>query len=282
MSSSIQPTNSAVETESFEAFDRVTEALEYIDSYNPQLNNKSVFEEAEKSLKAALDEKAADPNYHKAKYFQAMVSYLKGSESDEAVRNFQRLSDSSPNAIEDELAYNLGAAYTHAGRWDDAIQKFNEVTGTANGNSKKSGSNDPELRLFARAGLAHSYAGLIKQVRKEAVSSEIKNENLIKEYSAQIRKQYEFGRLDAGAVFDTKLVKEAEQVIREAYKTVDESGAEFIELLPAQPSEKKQRRLPRRAIIGLTIVFLLLVMGIAVYIELYVGWDYFGRWLTGG
>jgi tetratricopeptide (TPR) repeat protein len=278
MSSDFQQRRSGEKLESFEAFDSVTEALEHIDSYNPAQNNTDVLWEAEKSLEVALMDQG-DPSYRKAQYFQAMVSYLKG-ESAKAIERFELMSESGAKSIlKEELAYNLAAAYAEAGRWDDAIKKFQDViTNTA----EKSGQDNYELRLFARAGLAHCYAKQIddfqeklKSVREvgESTVAAALYEQQINRNSAQIQTQYASAKHDARKVLDPEVVKEAEQVIREAYKSAPWAGFETVELLPADPP-KKRWKISRRSLIIIAAAVLLFI----AYIEFRVGWDYVIRW----
>jgi tetratricopeptide (TPR) repeat protein len=231
MSSSFQQTNFGDEAESFEVFDSLTEALAHIDSYDPAQNNTHVLLEAERRLQVALANDG-DAQYHKAQYFQGIVSYLKGN-SDEAIRRFESMSESvSSSILKDEIAYNLAAAYTDARKWQDAIKKFREVIQNTAGVEKPS-QDRCELRLIAQAALAHSYAKQIVELRSQG-----ENQKLIDEYSAQIEKQYESAQHAARQVLDRDVVKEAEQLIREAYQIVGRATA-TIELLPAESRRKR-------------------------------------------
>jgi tetratricopeptide (TPR) repeat protein len=279
-----QQTDFVEETESFEAFDLVTEALEHIDSYNPSEKNVGVLREAEKRLTEALaDDK--DPHYLKARYFRAMVSYLE-NEPGKAIEQFEQMGEvPSDSAFGKELGYNIAAAYSAARKWEAAIKKFDEVIKKTEGDFEKNRKDDPELRLLARAGMALSYAGRIGEVKsrlkdlkgekgEEAAASRTRNEERVKEYSVKIEEHYRLGRLDAGKGVDREIVKEAEQIIREAYTKVEgRTSDEIIELLPAE-APKKRREISARRVIIVVGIGILLILVFIVLVELFVGWDH--------
>ena len=284
MSSSFQQTNFE-ETESFEAFHSVTEALEHIDSYNPAQNNTAVLAEAEKRLKDALADNA-DPRYRKAQYFQAIVSYLKGN-SEEAIKRFESMSESAPKSIlKDEVAYNLAAAYTEVGKWDEAIKKFNEVI-TSTASIEESSQDNHELGLMAHVGLAHSYAKQIEELQaqsKKLQEQEDKTaapniEKQIHENAHRIIKEYESARAEAKKVVDADVVKEAERVIREIYANPGFwIRPETIELLPAKPAKKRWKFSGRTR--EILLVAIILVLTLIAYIQFFVGWDSFRSWFA--
>jgi tetratricopeptide (TPR) repeat protein len=140
MSSDILQTDFTDETRSDRAFELVTDALLNIDCYQESEDPKFLAR-AEKRLQAALEK---DPKYFKARYFQAMVSYLSGKAGD-AIEQFNGLLSAPDPALSEEIKYNLAAAYSQVGRSTQAIPLFKQVI--------KATRDDPELNLLARAGL---------------------------------------------------------------------------------------------------------------------------------
>lgn len=265
-----QRTDFIQETESFEAFDLVTNALEKIDSYAVSKNVK-VLQEADDSLTEALAD-GVDPNYLKARYFRAMVRYLQGKPRD-ALSQFEQMGRVNPeSALGKEVSYNIAAAYSALRDWNNAISGFREVI--------KITQSDSEVRLLARAGLAMSYAGHIGEIRRRlteleeqesgaAIASRKRNEQRVKRYFVLIERQYRRAQSDAQKVSDQRVVEESEQIFRESYAEVEGQRADrLIELVPAAP--KKRRRIFNRRLIIVLIV--LLIVGL-VLVELWVGWD---------
>lgn len=274
------------ETDNFEAFDYITEALEKIDSYHRSEKNEAVLDEADKLLSQAqeLDGKR---RYVKAEYLRAMVSYLKG-DSEYAIGRFQELRGASRDAsFNDELAYNLAAAYSHGRRWRDAVREFNGVL------NREEAS--PDLRLIARAGKALVYAERVAEIeqrqrrltREEGIEAaretEKETRRRVKRDSRRIDRQHdsikkELGAREGGEGFDRDMVKEAEKILRNAYRrTKGRAANKAVRLLPPEPP-KKRRELSakaRRIILAVAALILLLVIMGAVLVVLFVGWDYF-------
>jgi len=273
----------AEETDSFEAFDLVTEALESIDSYDPSRKNVEVLKKAQSLLTEALSD-GKDPEYLKARYFQAIASYMEGK-PEEAIGLFGELLEkvNPGSAFGQELGYNTAAAYSAAGNWEVAIARFDEVIRRTQGDPKMNRRDNPELRLLARAGRALSYAGRIgaveirlERLRDEegegVADSKRRNEERIKKYSDEIKEQYKLARADAKKVLDREVVKEAEQVIHEAYeKLKGGAGYEVVELLPAEAPKKRRSIFAgvRRVIVRAVVVVVIL----AIFVQIVVGWD---------
>jgi tetratricopeptide (TPR) repeat protein len=264
------------ETESFEAFDLVTEALEYIDSYDAEKKNTEVLREAEASLIKAFEQDKDRP-YLKAQYFRAMVCYLKGEPVD-ALKEFAQIDQvNRESPFGKELSYNIAASHTAAGQWKAAIKKFDEVIKTTQANPKKDMNDDSRLRLLARAGLALSYAGQFERPEdeKQLSPSGKRDEERIKEYSRMIEDQYQLAKDDARKVVDRDTVKESEQILREAYTIVEGRNAErVVELLPVEAPKTKRRTSKRKVIIIVAGIVIFLVLVFIVYVELIVGWDH--------
>lgn len=129
------------ETRSDRAFELVTDALLNIDRYQ-ESGDPKFLARAERRLQAALEK---DPKYFKARYFQAMVSYLGGKAGD-AIEQFSGLLSAPAPALSKEVKYNLAAAYTQVGRPTQAVSLFKQVI-------KATGRDDSELNLLACAGL---------------------------------------------------------------------------------------------------------------------------------
>lgn len=273
-----QRTDFLKETESFEAFDLVTQALEQIDSYDASTKNVEVLHEAEARLKDAL-EKDKDPNYFKAQYFQAMIRYLEGDPR-KASSQFRELGDISLNsAFGRELSYNIAAAHNASGNWNAAIDRFKDII---NNTEEKTSEADVEVRLLTRAGLVSSCAGRIGyaqseleklkgQRSEEATASRTENEELIEKDSKEIEEQYQEAKRDARKIVDASLVKEAERIFRDAYTRVERQESD-IELVPAKVPKKKRRVYKPIIIIVGFVLFIILVW--AIYVELFVGWDH--------
>lgn len=136
-----------VETDDWKAFELVTEALTYIDTYKWSKENERL-ELAQSCLSKAIDR---DPDYLRAVYLSAMVDDLRGKAND-AIPQFEKVLQANPPFIE-EVRYNLAVAKYHRYSWkylDEAIELFKQVL--------KNTKNDPALNLLAGAGLAQTYA----------------------------------------------------------------------------------------------------------------------------
>lgn len=154
------------ETEKYEAFERVTEALQYLGEYNSrESKDDRLLEKADDHLNYAL---AVDPAYFKARYLQAMVRYLKGEREDRGERRGAisifsgLLKEACGEPLATEIRYNLAAAYSERSdpeSWQTAIGYFNEAIRL---NERADASYDPEMELLARAGLLKTYAARIK------------------------------------------------------------------------------------------------------------------------
>jgi len=275
-----QPTNLIRETENFEAFDLVTEALEKIDSYDPKKKNLEVLHEAEGHLAKALADDL-DPHYLKAQYFRGIVRFLENRPS-EALSEFERMGTITPgSAFGKEVRYNIAASYSALGNWETAIAMFNEVLEITEPYSGRKINNDSEVRLLTHTGLAFSYAGRIGEVRKrifdlekqdskEAIASREREEQRVEEYLKALQAQYHLARDEAQGVSDQAIVQESEQIFRDAYNDVEGPETDrVIELVSVRP---KKRRLFK----WLTIVLLVLLIIFLTYefVQIYLGWDH--------
>ena len=268
-----QRTDFIEETESFEAFELVTEALEDIDSYDAAKKNVEVLKQAKERLNEALKDDN-DPRYLKARYFRAMVRYLEGEPRD-AITQFEQMGRVTlDSAFGKELSYNIAAAHHAAGQWKAAIQKFDEVIKNTQDSPEKNTNDNSELRLLARAGLASSYGGQFErpegEKEQELIASRKRDEERVKEYSRMIEEQYQLAKDEAVKGVDREVVKESEQIFREAYTKVEGETDRIVELLPAE-APKRRRRISARKIIIVVGIFILLVF---VIMQLFVGWDY--------
>lgn len=169
-----------------EAFDLVTEALEKIDAHQQSVAaygrsaGKDRLVSAEGLLsEAKLKAKEADPEYFKAEYFQAMVTYLRdipkrnGEKESPAVAQFKKLVDpktlielgypeefartdkaerpsATQKSIASELNYNLAAALFEDKEYGKAIKLFDMAV--------KDSKADLEVQFLARAGAALVHA----------------------------------------------------------------------------------------------------------------------------
>jgi tetratricopeptide (TPR) repeat protein len=273
-----QGTDVIQETESFEAFECVAEALEYLDSYDAAKKNVEVLQQAKERLHEALAD-GNDPGYMKARYFRAMVHYLEGNPR-AAITQFEQMGRMTlDSAFGKELSYNIAAAYNAAGEWEAAIPKFGDVIKNTHYSPEESTNYNSELRLLARAGLAFSYAGQFERLEgarpQELRSSGKRDEERIKEYSRMIEEQYQFAKDDARKVVDRDTVKESEQIFREAYTIVEGQNADrIVELLPAEAPTTKRRSSTRKIIIIVAGIVIFLVLIFFMYVELFVGWDH--------
>jgi len=135
-----------LETRSREAFELVTEALEYIDQYRTS-RNVARLQDATARLTQATEK---DPNYFRARYYDAIVDDLSGRFKPAAVK-FRGLLEQSP-PLADEVRYNLGLAeyhgYNHSAL-ERAIEQFELVLKSV---------RDTSLRVRAQAGIAQACA----------------------------------------------------------------------------------------------------------------------------
>jgi tetratricopeptide (TPR) repeat protein len=274
-----QRTDFLKETENFEAFDLVTEALEQIDSYDGSKKNVEVLREAYDRLRKARDDNN-DPKYFKARYFQAMILYLENNPS-EAISQFRELGDITSNsALGRELRYNIAAAYNASGNWEEAIKRFdNVIINTLEKNSEA----DAEVLLLSRAGFALSCADGITEIkarlkemepqrREEAPDSSPSSEERIADYSWKIEQQYKLAKEAARNVVDMRVLKKSEQIFKIAYTQIEGQASDtIIELRPAEVQKKKRRVTKRIIIIVGILIFIFLAW--AVYVELFKGWD---------
>lgn len=136
-----------VDTNDWKAFELVTQALTYIDTYKWSKENERL-ELAQSCLSKAMKR---DPDYLRALYLSAMVDDLRGKAND-AIPQFEKVLQANPPFIE-EVRYNLAVAKYHRYSWnylDEAVELFKQVL--------KNTKNDPALNLLAGAGLAQTYA----------------------------------------------------------------------------------------------------------------------------
>jgi tetratricopeptide (TPR) repeat protein len=135
-----------LETRNREAFELVTEALEFIDRYR-ESRDVATLKDATVRLTQAREK---DPNYFRARYYDAIVDDLSGRFRVAAEKLTGLLRESPPLA--DEVRYNLGLAeyhgYSHSAL-ERAIEQFKQVQKSV---------KDQSLRLRAQAGLAQAYA----------------------------------------------------------------------------------------------------------------------------
>jgi tetratricopeptide (TPR) repeat protein len=162
------------ETENYEAFELMTEALELLDRYvaltEPQKedarhkrsDNESLLLQAEDALLKALE---IDSTYSKAKYFLAITYYL-SKNFDSAIRAFNIMLETTRAAgsFAEEIWYNRAAAYSEAGNFDEAITGFTRVI-----NSRKA---DTEIKLLARAARTLTRAEYISKGEADDVKVE--------------------------------------------------------------------------------------------------------------
>jgi tetratricopeptide (TPR) repeat protein len=135
-----------LDTRSRQAFELVTDALRQVDSYRRSREYRSL-EVAKVALNHA---KRLDPAYLRAVYYNAIVSDLLGRPH-EAIEDFQRVLAEKPPFAE-EVRYNLAVAHYHgydSASLEQAAEYFRRVIRD---------SNQPELRLLARAVLEQTYA----------------------------------------------------------------------------------------------------------------------------
>ena len=135
-----------LETRNREAFELVTEALEYIDQYRVSRDIARLQDATARLIQAT----EKDPNYFRARYYDAIVDDLSGRFKPAAAK-FRGLLEQSP-PLADEVRYNLGLAeyhgYSHPAL-ERAIEQFELVLKSV---------KDIALRLRARAGLAQACA----------------------------------------------------------------------------------------------------------------------------
>lgn len=190
MNSSSQQKPAPRETEKYEAFDRVTEALKYLAEYNShEEKDEQWLEKADGNLTLALE---IDGDYFKAKYLQAMVKYLRGQWEDEgkqkgAISLFEGLlNEATAEPLAKEIRYNLAAAYSErhgSESWQTAINYFHDAIRL---NKKTSTSYDPELDLLAHAGLFKTYTSR----KKASERSDKKDARQVREDSGAVQSEY--------------------------------------------------------------------------------------------
>lgn len=135
-----------LETRNRQAFELVTEALECIDQYRASRDVARLQDATTRLTQAS----AKDPNYFRARYYDAIVDDLSGRFKP-AAEKLRCLLDQSP-PLADEVRYNLGLAeyhgYSHSAL-ERAIEQFERVLTSV---------KDASLRLRAQAGLAQACA----------------------------------------------------------------------------------------------------------------------------
>lgn len=135
-----------LDTRNREAFELVSEALGFIDQYR-ESRDVGRLKDATLRLTTARER---DPNYFRARYYDAIVDDLSG-QFRSAVQKLTSLLGESP-LLANEVRYNLGLAeyhnYNHSAL-ERAIEQFKLVLISA---------KDQSLRLRAQAGLAQAYA----------------------------------------------------------------------------------------------------------------------------
>ena len=243
-----QQTDLAKETESFKAFDLLTTALTHIDNYQSS-KDKDLLDQAATSLAEALE---TDKYYFKARYFQAVVKYLK-ADYDGAITGFDNLLKLKPEPyVAEEIHYNIAVAKSEKHDFDNAITEFDKLLKSSN----------VETRLLARAGLALSYANLIKDPKQLSELKETEETASIKAETYYKEIQHILAHTNRRVVSD-EVVKEVKRIMDRAFnKAVS---------LPKRRNRKRAlaiRRLKRIfAITGGLILLWLLIL----YFYLYVG-----------
>ena len=235
------------ETENFEAFDQLTTALTLIDSFqSAEYKDKELLNRATTSINEALK---ADENYFKAKYFQAVVKYLRG---ENAVEEFSSLlKRTSSDDVRNEIEYNRAVVNSHLGNFEKAIAGFQTVA---------DGSADPETKLLARAGQALTYANRIKDSKhKNDKETQDKVRNEIK------RRQREIERTLTST--QGKLI--SADVKKEIYGILEEALTENVKL----PRRRRRKRAQdfRRVKLILFIALILILLLLIPYFYLYRG-----------
>lgn len=257
MSRPYRQTDFEKETENFEAFDQLTTALTLIDKYQSSDDkNTKLLDQAAESIKEALK---ADENYFKARYFQAVVNYLRGTLSDEnAVDQFSRLLNSEPAGyVITEIKYNLAVAKSDRGYLYDAIKEFQAVIDSP---------ADPETKLLARAGLALTHAKRIEDPEYKNAGTQDIDRKGIDTQSAEIKKTL---ASPEGRLINEGVVKEVNRIMNQALK-------EKVKL--PRWRRKLARVLRRHRLILLLVGVLIILLVVIPYLYLYYGLnDVIGR-----
>jgi tetratricopeptide (TPR) repeat protein len=138
------------QTANREAFELVTQAMERLDDYRRD-RRPSLLEQADTALAQALQR---DPQYVGASFYAGVVKDLIGKAAD-AIQFFDRILNYLPPDSErrrDEVQYSRGVAWYHQyshSKLERAEHDFLAVVQR---------TEDPLLKLLARAGLAQTYA----------------------------------------------------------------------------------------------------------------------------
>ncbi len=135
-----------LETKDRQAFERLREAQLSLNLFQ-RSKERIQLEKASDKLSEAL---RRDPQYLRAVYYQGLVRDLLGQPR-QAVSDFKLVLDQRPPFLT-EVKYNLGVATFHQyghKNLKNAIEQFEDVIGS---------TDDPALRLRARAGITHAYA----------------------------------------------------------------------------------------------------------------------------
>ncbi len=295
MNSPFHQQNFPDETKHFQAFDLVTEALESIDDYQKsesesksksKSKDEKFLREAGKYLEQAL---AYDPNYFKAKYFQAMVNYLLGTDDSlqMAINQFKEtLELSSDGCLDAEIKYNLAVAYGEANNSGKAIEMFNEIIDNTDNNS--------DVHTLAMAGLLLTSAkkikaekGKDKQAASVAEPSEKDSDSHLKLENIETQRRLletelnrKRGRLwpYKRARIDEDVSIEVERIINEANETIkgevpDTSIKPSEQVSKTVEPQKERPGLSVKKIILIIVIItgILLLFALIVYLYLFYG-----------
>jgi tetratricopeptide (TPR) repeat protein len=210
--------NMHVDTDDWNAFELVTKALTYLDTYKWSKENERL-ELAHACLSEAVQR---DPGYLRAIYLNAMIDDLRGKAND-AIPRFERVLEADPPFIE-EVRYNLAVANYHRYSWpylDKAVELFKQVLN----NTEK----ETSLYLLAGAGLAQTYA--MRMIPRLPTEADI---DLIAEYYALAKGQYQsvMEQLDSVIVEDENILNEITWSIHNARGMSIMYYTDYFETIP--------------------------------------------------
>ncbi len=138
------------QTANREAFELVTQAMEGLDSYRRD-RRSSLLEQADRALAEALQH---DPQYVSAYFYAGVVKDLIGKAAD-AIQFFDKILNRLPPDSErrrDEVQYSRGVSWYHQ------YSHSKLERGESDFLAVLQRTEDPVLKLLARAGLAQTYA----------------------------------------------------------------------------------------------------------------------------
>lgn len=225
-----------LESTSREAFELVTDALEFIDEYRESRETRFL-KAAKEKLKAA---KENDPEYFSAHYYDAIVDDLDGR-STEAIKTLQLL-EKEHTQFQSEILYNHAVAeyhhYNHEAL-DRALALFNFV----------SEKDDAEIhiRLLADAGMAQAHAmhmipknpaepNLI-EIEDHFKRADVISEETLKKLNEHKRGLFSFGRPG----IDQEIVNEVEWTCHNAQGMARMYRSDYLPSNPESAASRKDR-----------------------------------------